>query len=190
MAFPVVVYGCESWTIKKAEHKRIDAVELYCWRRLENPLDSKEIKPVNPKGNQPWIFIGRTDAEVEVPVFLPPDMKIQLIRKDPDAGKDWGQEEKGVTEDEMVRWHHWFSGHECERIPGESEGQCAAVHGLPKSWTWLSDWTTTKIVCGPNEKSFITHLSYFIFLPSLVKVLWLGKKVAFHARLRGNQRYF
>ena len=142
------------------------------------------------KGNQPWIFIGRTDAEAEVPVFLPPDMKSQLIRKDPDVGKDWGQEEKGVTEDEMVRWHHWFSGHECEQIPGDSEGQCAADHGSPKSWTWLSDWTTTKIVCGPNEKAFITHLSYFIFLPSLVKVLWLGKKVAFHARLRGNQRYF
>ena len=91
-----------SWTIKKAECWRIDAFELWCWKTLESPLDCK-IKPVNPKGNQPWIFIGRTDAEAEAPILWPPDMKSQLIRKDPDAGKDWKQKEKGVAEDEMVR---------------------------------------------------------------------------------------
>ena len=85
-------------------------------------LGSKEIKPVNPKGSQPWIFIGRTDAEGEAPILWPPDDKSQLIRKDPDAGKDWGQEEKGMTEDEMVGWLHWLNGHEFEQTPGDSEG--------------------------------------------------------------------
>ena len=85
---------------------------------LESPLDCKEIKPVNPKGNQPWIFIERTDAETEAPILWPPDAKTWLIGKDPDAGKDQGQEEKGATEDEMVEWHHWLNGHELEQIPG------------------------------------------------------------------------
>ena len=92
-------------------------------KTLENPLDSKEIKPVNPKGNQPWLFIGRTDAEAEAPVLSPPDAKNQLTGKDPDAEKDWGQEEKGVIEDEMVGWHHRFNGHEFEQTVGDSEGQ-------------------------------------------------------------------
>ena len=89
----------------------------------KSPLDSKEIKLVNSKGNQPWIFIGRTDAEAEAPILWPPDVKNQLIRKDPDAGKDWGQEEKGTTEDEMVGCHHWLDGYELEQAPGEGEGQ-------------------------------------------------------------------
>ena len=100
MVFPVVMYGCESWTIKKAEHWRTDAVELWCWRRV--PWDSKEIKPVNPKENQPWIFIGRTDAEAEALILWPLDVKSWLIGKDPDAGKDRRQEERGTTENEMV----------------------------------------------------------------------------------------
>ena len=83
-------------------------------KTLESPLDSKEIKPVNPKGNQYGIFIGRTGAEVEGPVFWPPDFKSRLIGKDPDAGRDWGQEEKGTTEDEMVGWCHQLNGHEFE----------------------------------------------------------------------------
>ena len=112
VAFPVVMYGYESWTIKKIEHRRmmlfyfffrIDAFELWCWRRLLSPLDFKEIKPVNPKGNPSWIFIGRTDAEAESPVLWPPDSLIRLttswlVRKDPDVGKDWRQKEKGMTE--------------------------------------------------------------------------------------------
>ena len=86
---------------------------------LENPLDSKEIKPVNPKENQPWILPGRTDIETEAPILWPPDVKSWLMGKDPDAGKDWRQEEKRVTEDEMVGWHHRLNGHEVEQTPGD-----------------------------------------------------------------------
>jgi len=115
MVFPVVMYGCESWTIKKAESRRIDAFELWCWRRvLRVPLDCKEIQPVHPKGNQSWIFIGRTDDEAEAPVLWPPDGKNWLLRKDPDAGKDWRQEKKRTAEDEMAGWHHLLDGHEFE----------------------------------------------------------------------------
>ena len=89
-------------------------------KTFESPLDSKEIKPVNPKGNQPWILIGSTDAEA--PVLWPPDAKSWLIGKDPDAGKDWRQEERGMTEDEMVGWHNQLSGHEFEQSQGDSEG--------------------------------------------------------------------
>ena len=106
MVFPVVMYGCERWTIKKAERHRVDAFELWCWRRLERPLDCGKIQPVHPKGNQSWIFIRRTDAEAETPILWPPDTKSWLIGKDPDAGKDWIRE-KGTTEDEMVEWHQW-----------------------------------------------------------------------------------
>ena len=112
--FSVVMYGCESWTIKKTEHRRIDAFELWSWRRLESPLDCKEIQSVHPKGNQSWIFIGRTDAEAETPKLWPPDVKNWLIWKDPDAGKDWRKEEKGTKEDEMAGWHHRLNGHEFE----------------------------------------------------------------------------
>ena len=111
--FPIIIYGCESWTIKKAE----------CWKKwcfwtmvlektLESPLDCKEIQPVHPKGDQSWVFIGRTNVKGETPIFWPPDAKNWLIWKDPNAGKDWGQEQKGMTEDEMVGWHHWLNGHE------------------------------------------------------------------------------
>ena len=114
MVFPVVMYGCESWTIKKAEGRRIDAFELWCWRRLLRVLDCKEIQAVNPKGNHSWIFIGRTDAEAETPILWPPDVKNCLIWKDSDAGKDWKQEERGTTEDEIVGWHHRLNGPEFE----------------------------------------------------------------------------
>ena len=102
-------------------------------------------KPVSPKGNQPWIFIGRTDAEAEAPIVWPPDVKGQLIGKDPDAGKDWGQK-KRATEDEIVGWHHQLNGHEFEQAPGDSEGQGSlACHSpwVSKSLKWLRDWTTT-----------------------------------------------
>ena len=98
MVFPAVVYGCESWTVKKAEHWRIDTFELWCWT-FESPLDCKEIQRVHPKGNQFWIFIGRTDAEAETPILWPLDAKSWLTGKDPDAGKDWRWEEKRMTED-------------------------------------------------------------------------------------------
>ena len=104
MVFPVVMYGCESWTLKKAEHWRIDAFELWCWRRLLRVpwTDCKETELVHPKGDQSWVFIGRNDAEAETPVLWPPHAKSWLTGKDSDAGRDWGQEEKGTTEDEMA----------------------------------------------------------------------------------------
>ena len=114
------MYECGSWTIRKSECWRIDAFKLVLEKTLESPLVCKKIKPVNPKGNQPWIFIWRTDAET--PILWPPDVKSQLIRKDLDAMKDWRQE-KGMTEDEMVGRHHWLDGHEFELSPGDGEGQ-------------------------------------------------------------------
>ena len=115
MVFLVVMYGCDSWTIKKAEHQRIDAFGIVVLKKtLESPLNCKEIQPVNPKGNQSWIFTGRTDAEAEAPKLWPPDAKNWLTGKIPDAVKDWRQEEKGRTEDKMVGWHHWLSSHEFE----------------------------------------------------------------------------
>ena len=92
-------------------------------KTLESPLDSKEIQPVHLKGNQSWIFIGRTDVEAETPILWPPDVKSWFIWKDADAGKVWGQEEKGMTEDELTGWHHWLNGHELEQALGDGEGQ-------------------------------------------------------------------
>ena len=99
---------------KKAEHRRIDAFELWLEKTLESPLDCKEIQPIHPKGDQSWIFIGRTDAEAETSILWPLDAKNWLIWKDPDAGKDWRREEKGAIEDEMVGWHHQLNGHAFE----------------------------------------------------------------------------
>ena len=109
MVFPVVMYGCETWMVKKAERQRIDAFELWCWR--ESPLDCNEIQPVHPKRDQSSVFIRRTDAEAETPVLWPPQVKSWLIGKDPDAGRDWGQEEEGTTEDETAGWRHRLDGH-------------------------------------------------------------------------------
>ena len=116
-------------------------------KTFESPLDSKEIKPVHSKGNQSWIFIGRTDAEVEALILWLPDVKNWLFRKDPDAGKDWGQEEKGAAEDEMVGWHHQLNGHKFEQTPGNSKGQgnlaCCTVHAVTKSRTWLTQLSSS-----------------------------------------------
>ena len=114
-------------------------------KTLESPLDCKEIQSVHPKGDQSWVFIGRTDAEAETPVLWPPDAKSWLIGKDPDAGKDWGQEEKGTTEDEMVGWHHWLNGHEFGKTLGVGDGQGGLAYcgswGHRESDTneWLTD---------------------------------------------------
>ena len=139
MVFPVVMYRCDSWIIKKAEWQRRDIFELCCWRRLDRPLDCKEIKPVNPKRNQPWIFTGRTDAEAKAPIFRPPDKKSRLIEKDPGGKKEGRQKQKGTAEDEMVRQHYWLSGHEFEKILRDSGGQrslgCCSQWGCKESDT-------------------------------------------------------
>ena len=130
-------------------------------KTLESSLDSKEIKPVSPKRNQPWIFTGRTEAEAEAPILWPPDVKSQIIGKDPDAGKDWGQEEKGMTEDEMVGWHHQLNGHKFEQTLGDRDGQgrlaCCSPWGHKESDTTeqlnsnilisvLANWTISKLL--------------------------------------------
>ena len=134
--------------LKHPSHSRV-LKNWHFWtvmlKTLESPLDYRELQPVNTKGNQSWIFTGRTDAETEAPILWPPDSNNWLIRKDPDAEKDWRQE-KGMTEDEMVGWHHLLNGHEFEQtlVVGDGQGGlAAAVHEVEKSQTWLSDWTTT-----------------------------------------------
>ena len=105
-------------------------------KTLESRLNGKELKPVHPKENQSWIFIGRTDAKDETPILRPPNAKNWLLGKDPDAGKDWREEKKGTTEDEMVGWHHQLDGHEFEQAPGVGDGQGGLLCCSP----WLSDW--------------------------------------------------
>ena len=151
MVFPVIMYRCESCTIKKAEHQRIDTFELWCWRRLSRILWTKEIQPVHPKGDQSWVLIGRTDAKAETPVLWPAHAKSWLIGKDPDAGRDWGQEEKGTTEDEMARWHHRLDGHESEWTLGvgdEQEGlaSCNSWGRKKLDTTERLNWTESHLV--------------------------------------------
>ena len=159
MVFPVVMYGCESWTIKKAECWRIDAFELWCWRRLLGvPWTARRSNQSILKEFSPGLFIGRTDVEAETPILCPPDVKSWLIWKDPDAGKDWGQEEKWTTEDEMVGWHHWLNGHGFMWAPGVGEGQgglaCFSSWGCKEldtteqlnwNWNWAHVYICLKV---------------------------------------------
>ena len=142
MVFSVVMYGCESWTVKKAERRRCFWI-VVLEKTLESPLDCKEIQPVHPKGDQSWVFIGRTDAEDETPVLWPHDGKSWLIGKDPDAGRDWGQEEKGTTEDEMAGWHHRPDGDGFGWTPGVGDGQgglaCCNSWGLRVGHNWATE---------------------------------------------------
>ena len=151
MVFAAVMYGCEGWTTEKAEHQRIDAFELWCWRRHMSPLDCKKIHLVHSEGYQSWLFIGRTDVEAETPILWPPNAKNWLIGKDPDAGRDWRQQ-KGPTEDEMVGWHHQLNGYESEQAPGVVDGQggllCCSPWGHKESdmTKWLN-WTELNWKC-------------------------------------------
>ena len=148
MVFPVVMYGCESWTIKKAECRRIDAFELSCRRRLLRvPWTARRSNQSILKEISPGCSLEGLMLKLKLQFWLP-DVKSWLIWKDPDLGKDWGQEEKGTTKDEMVGWHYWLDGHEFKHALGiwmDREAWRAAVHGVVKSWTWLSSWTTTML---------------------------------------------
>ena len=153
------MHGWESWTMGTMDYGLSWVPKNWCiWTvmldfstsqifTLESPLDCKEIQPVHPKGNQSWIFIGRTDAKVETPILWPPDAKNWLTGKDPDAGKDWRPEEKGMTTDEMVGWHHWLSGHNFEQALGEGEGQgslaCCRLNKMCKNvhWSKIIAWS-------------------------------------------------
>ena len=129
-------------------------------KTLESPLDSQEVKPVNPKGNQSWIFIGRTDAEAKALILWPPYAKNWLIGKDPDAGKDWRQEERGVTEDEMIGWHHQLDGHEFEQAQGvgDREAWHAAVHGVAKNWATELNWKGKDTLCIKEQIQEVQQL--------------------------------
>ena len=137
LIFPVDMYRCDSWTIKKAECQRTDAFELWCWRRCCVPWTARRSNQVNPKENQSWILIGRTDAEADTPILWPLHAKSWLIRKDSDAGKDWRQEERGMTEDETVGWHHQLNGRESEQTLGDTEKQ--------ESLVWYSPWGSKEL---------------------------------------------
>ena len=160
MVFPVVIYMAvweldpkKSWALKKWLFQMV-----VLGKTLESPLDSKEIKPINPKGNKSWIFIGRTDAEALI--LWPPDAKSWLIGKVPDAGKYWGQKEKRASEDEMAGWHHWCNRHELQQTSGDNEGQrglaCCSPWGCKMSDMTgrLNDNTTSLKALFPNAITF------------------------------------
>ena len=147
MVFPVVMYGCEKLNCEESwVPKNWCFWTVVLEKTVGSPSDCKEIHPVHFKGDQPWDFFGRTDAKAEAPVLCPPHVKSWLIGKDSDAGRDWGQEEEGTTEDEMAGWHHWLDGHESEWTPGVGDGQgglaCCDSWGYKESDTteWLN-WT-------------------------------------------------
>ena len=156
MVFPVVTIWM--WQM---DHKESWALKNWCFwtvvleKTLESPLDCKEIKPVNPKGNQSWIFIERTDAEAEAAILWPPDAKNWFIGKDPDAGKDWRQKEEETTEDEMVGWHHQLSGHKSEQALGVGDGQgslaCCSPWGRKESDT--TEWLKCSQLKSPQSST-------------------------------------
>ena len=166
-------------------HKQCWTPKNWCFwtvvleKTLESPLGCKEIQPINPKGSQSWIFIGRTDGEAEAPILWPPDGKNWFIGKDPDAGKDWRQEEKGMTEDEMVGWHHWFDGHEFEQAPGDGDGQGSLVCCCPQGHKELDtterlSWTEL-ISCKYNQNSttLCHHHCYILVQDKFISLCFL-----------------
>ena len=154
------------------DHQESWALKNWCFQTVvlekspESPLDSKEIKPVNPKGNQSWIFIGRTDAEAEAPILWPPDAKSWLFGKDPDAGKDWRQEEKGTTEDEMVGWNHRLNKHGFGWTPGVGDGQgglarCGSRDCKESDTTERLNWTELNVLYGSWGRNSLYRGKWF-----------------------------
>ena len=168
MVFPVVMYGCE------LDYKESWVVKNWCFwtvvleKTLESPLDCKETQPVHPKGDQAWVFIGRTDFEAGTPILGPPDAKNWLIWKDPDTGKDWRPEEKGMTENEMVGWHHWLNGLGFGWTPGVGDGQgglacCGSL--VANNRTQLSKWTELNRVTSCETSGNLLDLAKLHFPP-------------------------
>ena len=166
------------------DYKESWALKNWCFwtvvleKTVESPLNCKEIQPVSPKGNESWIFIGKTAAEAETPICWLPDDKNWLLGKDPNAGKDWRWEEKGTTEDEMVGWHHWLNEHESEWTLGVGNGQGGLACCFPLSWTRLSDWTglTKGQPCFPCIKIRPTprrSMSFRVALVSRLKLVYI-----------------
>ena len=149
-------------------------------KTLESPLDFKEIKPVNPKGNQSCIFFGRAEAETDAPILRPPDRKCWLIRKDPDAGKDWGQEENRMTEDEMVGWYHWLIGHEFEQAPADGKGQGSLAYFSP--WGTGHNWVTEQ------QQQIIGSWYYCYYYWNFVRLWDKICKINYYYHITGNQK--
>ena len=181
----------------KLDYKESWAPKNWCfwtvmWEKtLESPLVSKEVQPVNPKGNHSWIFIGRTDAEAETLILWPPAMKSWLTTTDPDAGKDWRMEEKGMTEDEMVGWHHQLDGHESEQAPGVGDGQgslacCSPWSRKESDMTEWLNWTELKIL-KPHQWRSITVLLLATLFKCPRKHKWIPNK--HNAELEGEVRF-
>ena len=144
-------------------------------------LGCKEIQPVHPKRNQSWIFIGRTDAGAETPILWPPDVKNWLIWRDPVAGKDWRQEEKGMTEDEVVGWHHWLNGHKLEQAPGVGDGQGSLACCSPRGhsdWTELTDVKSKGVITCKSSYCSAWHIPHAQKWSTILSVLYLMLQVA------------
>ena len=175
LVFPVVMYvRVERCKMLELDYKESWAPKNWCFwtvvfvKTLQSRLDCKEIQPVHPKGNQSWIFTGWTDAEAETPILWLPDVKNWLIWKDPDAGKDWRQEEKGMTEVEMVGWHHWLNGHEFELAPGVGGGQGSLVCCSP--WGCKESDMTEQLNWTPGEENACPRVVLKISFPMKVLI--------------------
>ena len=176
------------------DHKEGWAPKTWCFRTvllektLESPLDFKGIQPVNPKGDQSWTLIQRTDAEAEAPILWPPDAKSWCIGKDPYSGKDWGQEEQGATKGEMVEWHHQLNGHDFEQTPGDSEGMLQSMGLQRLRHNWVTEQTTITIRLIESVMNPKLHIFFFFFfsrsLASKQKIKQPGKITSCYWQLR------
>ena len=177
-AYQMSTYWPSLTNMRPCGHKESWALKNWCFwtvvmeKTLESPLDCKEIQPVHSEGDQSWIFIGRTDPEAETPIFWPPDAKNWLIGKDPDAGRDWGQEEKGTTKDEMVGWPHPLNGHEFEQAMGVGEGQGGLACCSP--WGCKESDTTERLTWTELNWCGLLHGSWAL---QLYRPTWISLKI-------------